>query len=112
MEVAQVSYIEDSKEGKKCHGVGCRGECQPLDQFYTKGRKGDGSPRYESICKKCKASVGKKRRDKIKKQASQAKKNIKIDIRTCVFPEEEDDDFVKEDHEKFLKDFAYDLIFE
>ena len=112
MGATQVIDIENSMEGKRCNGVGCKGKFKTLDQFYTKGRNRDGSPRYESICKKCKAAVGKKRRLKFKKAVQQVKKNIKIDIQVCEFIEEKDSDFVKEDLEKFLKEFAFSLIFD
>lgn len=98
------------KDAKKCNGDLCKGKLRPLNDFYTKGLKKDGSTRYESICKSCKSLRGKKQRDKNKKRKARAIETKKLDIKFCNFIEEEYDDFVKDDFEKELKQISYDLI--
>lgn len=107
-----LKLISPRKDLKKCNGNGCNGALRPLEDFYTKGKQKDGTPRYESICKKCKSTKTKAKRLKLKKSKKTKPKNKVIDIYECEVEILISNDHVKQDLERYLLDFAMDLIFE
>lgn len=113
MGVAQSQILRTPrKELKECNGVSCKGVKKPIDEFYTKGKRKDGCPRYESICKKCKSIKGYKERNKKKVKSKNKKKTMLVDIQDCDFEINLTNDHVREDFQRYLLDFAMDLIFE
>ena len=114
MGLAQRIDIEVPTEGKVCDGKLCKGKLRPLSDFYTKGKRDDGTTRYDHICKKCK--LEKRAEERAKKRAKKSKQKRKVsqivEFDDCEVEIVLTHDHVKEDLERYLLDFAMDLILE